>query len=67
TVDHIVPIAYDSTIRADQGNLATICRECHRLKTQWEQYYYGTAQNIAKKDVTEIHDIHRIVILMHQK
>lgn len=66
TVDHIVPIAYDSDIKANSSNLATICRECHRRKTQWEQSYYGTGQNMAKKDAPEIHDIHRIVILMHR-
>ena len=67
TVDHIVPIAYDNSIMASKDNLATICRECHRLKTQWEQSYYGTGQNNTKKNVPEIQDIHRVVILMHQK
>lgn len=67
TVDHIVPIAYDKSMMASKDNLATICRECHRLKTQWEQSYYGTSQNNTKKDVPEIQDIHRVVILMHEK
>lgn len=64
TVDHIVPIEYDPTRKASIDNLATICRQCHRLKTQWEQSYYGTGQGHHRQDVPEIRDISKISRLM---
>lgn len=42
TVDHIVPIEVDSGRETNPTNLTTICRDCHRRKTVWEQKYYGT-------------------------
>lgn len=57
TVDHIVPIEYDSTCKANISNLATICRQCHRLKTKWEQSYYGTGQGHHRQDVAEVKDV----------
>lgn len=45
TVDHIVPIEVMPSLMADEANLATICRKCHRLKTDWEQRYYGTGKD----------------------
>lgn len=42
TVDHIVPIEVDSSKKGTTNNLATCCPSCHKLKTAWEQRYYGT-------------------------
>ena len=64
TVDHIVPIEFDPTRKASIDNLATICRRCHRAKTQWEQSYYGTGQGHHRQDVPEIRDISKISRLM---
>lgn len=66
TVDHIVPIEVDSSMQANLANLVTTCRNCHRIKTAWEQSYYGTGQENALKDVKEIADIQAIVILMQK-
>ena len=60
TVDHIVPIEYDQQRMASIDNLATICRECHRKKTQWEQSYYGTGQGNQLKSVPEVRKIFEI-------
>ena len=60
TVDHIVPIEYDQQRMASIDNLATICRECHRKKTQWEQSYYGTGQGNQLKSVPEVRNIFEI-------
>ena len=60
TVDHIVPIEYDQQRMASIDNLATICRDCHRLKTLWEQSYYGTGQDNQLKRVPEILKISKI-------
>lgn len=67
TVDHIIPIAFDHNLMASSSNLATICNKCHRLKTKWEQEYYGTGQGMEMKNVPEISEISKIVLLMHQK
>ncbi|MQB65568.1 HNH endonuclease [Limosilactobacillus reuteri] len=64
TVDHIVPIEFDPMCKASIDNLTTICRRCHRAKTQWEQYYYGTGQGHHRQNVPEIRDITRISRLM---
>lgn len=45
-LDHIIPIAFDHKLIASSGNLATIYNKCHRLKTKWEQEYYGTGQGM---------------------
>ena len=52
-----------------QEKLDSLSEDKTRLikeRLQWEQKYYGTGQNMAKKNVPEIHDIHQIIILMHQ-
>lgn len=65
--DHIVPIEVNSALKAELKNLATTCSDCHRLKTKWEQKYYGTGQNNEiKKDAKEIHDIKIISNLMRK-
>lgn len=66
TVDHIVPIEYDPSLKADPDNLAVICGSCHRLKTDWEQSYYGTGSNNELNDVSPIKSIGRIKRLMNE-
>lgn len=67
TVDHIVPLEVAPNKKVDISNLATICGKCHRLKTDWEQRYYGTGQGHQRKRVPEINSIKKIVLLMHEK
>ncbi|RRG06416.1 MAG: HNH endonuclease [Lactobacillus sp.] len=64
TVDHIVPIEFDSKLKADVDNLAVICGACHRIKTDWEQLTYGTGQGNELKEVTPISDTAAVVALM---
>ena len=66
TVDHIVPIEYYTDLRADTGNLATICSKCHRLKTDWERWYYGTGKDNQLKQVPKITNISEIVLEMNR-
>lgn len=61
TVDHIVPIEYDSKLKANVDNLAVICNQCHHAKTKWEQEYYGTGQDHKIKNVNEVFDLRKIV------
>lgn len=44
-VDHIVPIEVDASLMADASNLITCSAATHKLKTAWEQEYYGTGIN----------------------
>lgn len=67
TVDHIVPIEYDQAIKANVDNLAVICGKCHRLKTDWEQGYYGTGQGNELRQVAEITDVSAINVLMNKE
>ena len=67
TIDHIVPIEYDGTLKDDINNLAVTCRECHKKKTDWEQQFYGTGQKNKLKEKTEIKDVKQIVKLMNAK
>ena len=67
TVDHIVPIEYDQAIKANVDNLAVICGKCHRLKTDWEQTYYGTGQGNELRQVAEITDVSAINVLMNKE
>ena len=66
TVDHVIPIEYDSKLKASLDNLATICRKCHRLKTDWEHTYYGTGRRNKLKQVPEIPDIKTIKMFFHK-
>ena len=66
TVDHIVPIEYDEQLKASLDNLATICRKCHRLKTDWEHEWYGTGIDNQRKQVAELHDVLSIKRLMNK-
>lgn len=67
TVDHIVPIEYDEALKASADNLATICRKCHRLKTDWEHEWYGTGQGNELQSVTPINDLSAITVLMNEE
>ena len=64
-VDHIVPIEFDSSQMRDLDNLASCCRDCHQIKTRWEQSYYGTGLGNSLKDVVPIADIKLISKLMN--
>lgn len=64
TVDHIVPIEYAPQLSSGLENLADACGTCHRLKTDWEQKYYGTGKGNELKRVRMIKDIGKIVQLM---
>ena len=65
TVDHIVPIEFAHDLKANPDNLAVICRNCHNLKTIWEQSYYGTGIDNKLKDVPVVDDVQTIRKLMH--
>lgn len=66
TVDHVIPIEVDASSKADINNLAVICRQCHRLKTDWENNYYGTSKDNELKNVEPIKNINQIVLLMNK-
>lgn len=44
TVDHIVPIEVAPELRDDPDNLIACTARTNRIKTEWEQEYYGTGQ-----------------------
>ncbi|KRN01342.1 hypothetical protein FD13_GL001101 [Levilactobacillus senmaizukei DSM 21775 = NBRC 103853] len=67
TADHIVPIEFDETLKANVDNLAVICSKCHRRKTDWEQRYYGTGQGNELRQVAEITDVSAINALMNKQ
>lgn len=63
-VDHVVPIEVDVSREADETNLAVICRNCHRMKTQWEQHYYGCGAGNSFTGKPLIQDIATIDVAM---
>lgn len=68
TVDHIVPIEFNPSKRAELSNLMTVCRSCHKKKTEWEQKYYGTGKdNKLNPDAKEITSIDQLKLLINQK
>ncbi len=66
-VDHIVPIEYDISRKADVTNLAVVCGRCHSAKTLWEQKYYGTGQYQNKKIIPEVKSVAGVVRSMQEK
>lgn len=68
-VDHIIPIEYDASLRADITNLATTCKECHNAKTKWEHEYYGTGLENEKKEVAKLTNLELLskLIESHKK
>lgn len=65
TVDHIIPIEYEAQSKADINNLAVICGKHHRIKTDWEQSYYGTGQGNSLKQVQTIKSVEAVMVLMN--
>lgn len=65
TVDHIFPIEFDSSRQSDINNPVTIYPAFHRLKTDWEQSYYGIGQGNELKQVKALNGIKPVVILMN--
>lgn len=63
-VDHVIPIEYDPADMRNADNLVTCCRDCHQLKTRWEQSYYGTGQGNTMKTVAKVSDVSAIVKMM---
>lgn len=64
TVDHIVPIEYAPDLKAELDNLADTCGKCHRVKTDWEQSYYGTGKDNEISRVEIVRNIKTIVQMM---
>lgn len=67
TVDHIVPIEFDKSLMTNPTNLCTICRKCHRAKTDWEQFYYFVRRDVPNTKAIEIHDVNIIVNLIKKR
>lgn len=57
TVDHIIAIEISPSVKADLGNLVTICRDCHRVKTMLEQELFGTGKDNYLKKRKPIGDV----------
>lgn len=66
TVDHIRPIEIFPDDKDNINNLATICWQCHALKTKFEQKYYGCGQGNIPTDAKPIDDIDELVLLMRR-
>ena len=64
TVDHIVPIEYAPSLKAELSNLATTCSKCHSAKTAWEREYYGTGKDNQLKSVVKIDNIKEVASLI---
>lgn len=57
-VDHIVPVEFAPELKDDINNLLLTSMASHRLKTEWEQLYYGTGKNNQlNKDAVKVKDI----------
>jgi 5-methylcytosine-specific restriction endonuclease McrA len=61
----VVPIEVDSSLIDDVDNLVTCCRNCHQIKTRWEEDYYGTGLHNTKTGNPEIHSIATISEMMN--
>lgn len=64
-VDHVVPIEVDSSLIDSVDNLVTCCRNCHQIKTRWEELWYGTGLHNTKTGNPEIHSIEAIREMMN--
>lgn len=64
--DHIRPVETFPDDKDNINNLATICRQCHALKTKFEQKYYGCGQGNIPTDAKPIDDINELVLLMRR-
>lgn len=62
-VDHIVPIEVAPELKDDINNLVLTSMASHRLKTEWEQTYYGTGKyNKINVDAIRVKDIKYIPV-----
>lgn len=64
TVDHLRPIEAFPNDKANINNLVVICRQCHALKTKFEQKYYGCGKEntpTGNKPVDDIKAINRMM------
>lgn len=62
-VDHIVPIEVAPELKDDINNLILTSMSSHRLKTEWEQTYYGTGKyNKINIDAVKVKDIKYIPV-----
>ena len=62
-VDHIVPIEVAPELKDDINNLVLTSMASHRLKTEWEQTYYGTGKyNKINPDAIKVKDIKYIPV-----
>ena len=67
TVDHLRPIEAFPNDKANINNLVVICRQCHALKTRFEQKYYGCGKDNVLTDAKPVDDIKKIVLLMRKE
>ena len=67
TVDHIRPVEAFPDDKDNINNLAVICRQCHRKKTEFEQKYYGTGNGNELTNAEPIDNIGEIVKLMNHR
>lgn len=62
-VDHIVPVEVAPELKDDINNLVLTSMASHRLKTEWEQTYYGTGKyNKINVDAIRVKDIKYIPV-----
>lgn len=64
TVDHCIPYEVAPEIHDHADNLVTCSPETHKLKTKWEQEYYGTGIGNKHTNATPISDIGTIAKLI---
>jgi 5-methylcytosine-specific restriction endonuclease McrA len=66
-VDHIVPREIAPELSLEPTNLVAACNTHHRLKTAWEQTYYGTGQhNKINIDAVRVTDINFLKFIFEQ-
>lgn len=64
TVDHVVPYEIAPDLHDKASNLVTCSAESHKLKTKWEQSYYGTGignQKTGAPIVTDVSEIAKLI------
>lgn len=66
-VDHVVPLEFDESLRSDDSNLVVTCKQCHNIKTNWEQNYYKTGfSNKIDKNAVKIKNIENLKFLFEK-
>jgi len=66
-VDHIVPFEIAPELHDKASNLITCSAESHKLKTAWEQSYYGTGIGNQRTGATPISDAKIIAKIIYKK